>query len=79
MLHIDAEGYDYHVLLQFDFLRYKPSLVLYEQEHLSNDEKKLAQLLLEKHEYSCVACGGDILALSKTKEAPALGRRTYGM
>jgi FkbM family methyltransferase len=79
LLHIDAEGYDHQVLLQLDFLRYRPSVVLYEQEHLSNDEKKSARLLLEAHEYSCVAYGGDILALSKAKEARARERRIYRM
>jgi FkbM family methyltransferase len=79
LLHIDVEGYDYQVLLQFDFLKYRPSVVLYEQEHLSDHEKQSARLLLEQHGYSCAAYGGDILAISKAEQAAARGRRTYRM
>ena len=67
LLHIDAEGYDYHVLSQLDFLRYRPSIILYEHEHLADYEKRSAKSLLERHNYSCVAYGGDILALNKAK------------
>ncbi|GGA33418.1 FkbM family methyltransferase [Okeania sp. KiyG1] len=62
LLHIDTEGFDYKVLSQVDFLRYKPCVIMYEQKHLSNDEKKLAKSLLEKYNYNYLSYGGDILA-----------------
>jgi FkbM family methyltransferase len=73
LVHIDAEGYDYHILSQLDFLRYRPAVILFEHEHLSDDEKKLAQRLVEKHNYHCIAYGGDILALAEAERGSRSG------
>lgn len=62
LLHIDTEGFDYKVLSQVDFLRYKPSVIMYEHKHLSDDEKNLAKSLLQKYNYKCFPNRGDTLA-----------------
>ena len=51
LLHIDTEGFDYQVLSQIDFSRYKPQVVLYEHVHLSDDEKNAAESILRKYNY----------------------------
>jgi FkbM family methyltransferase len=43
---IDTEGYDFEVLKQIDFQRFRPSVVIYEQLHLSNTAKEESQALL---------------------------------
>lgn len=63
VLSIDTEGYDYQVLAQVDFDRYKPSVVLFEHKHLSNDDRDLANKLLAGHGYECTEYGGDTLAI----------------
>ncbi|MFC2042997.1 FkbM family methyltransferase [Chloroflexota bacterium] len=65
LIHIDTEKFDYKVLSQVDFLRYKPCVVLYETFHLSNAEKNSAESLLRKHNYNCVPYDRDTLALFK--------------
>lgn len=65
LIHIDTEGYDYKVLTTIDFSRNKPSVILYEHMHLSDDEVKSAKSLLEKNGFSCVQYGGDTLATVK--------------
>lgn len=61
-IHIDAEGYDYNVLLTIDFSRCKPSVILYEHKHLSDIESKSAELLLTQNGYDCVQYSSDTLA-----------------
>ena len=49
---IDTEGYDYEVLKQIDFQRFRPSLVIYEQIHLNATVKKASIELLNKAGYA---------------------------
>ena len=49
---IDTEGYDYEVLKQIDFQRFRPSLVICEQIHLSDTVKKASIELLDKAGYN---------------------------
>ena len=49
LIHIDTEGYDYQVLSTVDFSKYKPSVILYEHEHLSDIEKRSAESLLNQN------------------------------
>jgi FkbM family methyltransferase len=65
ILHIDTEGYDYHVLRQIDFKRISPKLILYEHIHLKADELQAATDLLCLHGYRCVNFGRDTLAIGK--------------
>jgi hypothetical protein len=62
LLNIDTEGFDYNVLSQVDFDRYKPLVILYEHKHLPVDEKNRAYELLTGRGYTCVEYGGDTLA-----------------
>jgi FkbM family methyltransferase len=64
IVHIDVEGYDYNVLRQIDFVRYKPRLILYEHAHLNNDELFKSRELLKSHRYKLVNCGLDTMAIS---------------
>jgi len=48
---IDTEGYDYEVLKQIDFQRFRPSLVIYERVHLSDAAKKASVDMLNKAGY----------------------------
>ena len=63
LMHIDTEGFDYKVLSQLDFQSYKPRAILYEVEHLSDDEKGMAAELLISHGYGLTLHGPDILAI----------------
>lgn len=65
LLHIDTEGFDYKVLSQVNFERYKPMVVLYEHRHLSVDEKEKAKLLFKRSGYNHFEYGGDTLAIFK--------------
>ena len=42
VLHIDAEGYDWMVLRQFDLRRYRPSVVRSEQSSLGTSDRAAA-------------------------------------
>lgn len=48
---VDTEGYDYEILKLIDFQRFRPSLVIYEQIHLSDTAKKASIELLNKAGY----------------------------
>ncbi len=50
---IDTEGYDFEVLKQIDFQRFRPGVVIYEQLHLSDAVKVESQALL-------MNCGYDV-------------------
>jgi len=63
LIHIDAEGFDYEVLSQIDFKKYKPSIVIYEHYHLSVDEKLKAESILQTHGYTVTELEEDTLAL----------------
>jgi len=65
LLHIDTEGFDYKVLSQLDFKRYKPSVILFEHHLLPNDEFVKARKLLRGNGYRLLQYGNDILALRR--------------
>lgn len=59
LLHIDTEGYDLHVLEQFDIALLQPFVVIYEHWHLSEVERDRASALLVESGYSVVVEGLD--------------------
>jgi len=65
LLHIDAEGYDFKVLSQVDFSKYKPSVVLFENKHLPEHEVIQAECLLKDEGYKWISLKGDHLCLRK--------------
>ena len=65
LLHIDAEGFDFKILSQIDFKRYKPLIVLYEHAHLPVTEKEKAKSFLTTSGYSLREYDTDTLAIFK--------------
>jgi FkbM family methyltransferase len=53
LLVIDTEGWDWRVLRQFDLDRLRPKIILYEHQHLGNEERQSARQFLARHNYSC--------------------------
>ncbi|GAB3198825.1 FkbM family methyltransferase [Pontibacter aydingkolensis] len=66
ILHIDTEGYDWKILSQLDFEKYKPEIILYEHKHLSKKEKKASINSLKKHNYTIFKLGGDFLGCNRS-------------
>jgi len=62
LIHIDVEGFDYGVLSQINFEKYKPLVILYEHFHLSMDEKAKAESLLKNQGYTLLNFDEDTLA-----------------
>lgn len=61
LLIIDAEGYDYQILKQIPFNKLKPKIIIFEDRHLSSNEKENCRKILIKNGYSIVR-GIDCLA-----------------
>lgn len=59
LLQIDTEGYDATLLGLFDFDAYRPSIVSFENVHLSPRELNFAIRRLIEHGYCVGACGKD--------------------
>jgi FkbM family methyltransferase len=62
LVHIDTEGFDYEVLRQIDFRRFRPAVVLFEHQHLTASDATEAERLLAQHGYSLAKYAGDTLA-----------------
>lgn len=63
LLHIDTEGYDWQVLRQFDFGRYRPQVVLYEHKHLPKQDRHAARELLRAQGYRLSNDASDTLGV----------------
>ena len=66
LLHIDAEGFDYQVLCQFDFVKYSPTVVLIEHLHMSHEQRMEVAEILKGNNYSIQNVGHDFLAIKKS-------------
>lgn len=64
LFHIDAEGYDYEILKQFDFDRFQPDLVIYEHKHLDEEERAASEDLLQSNGYETLRKDQDTVALA---------------
>ncbi len=64
LLHIDTEGYDWKILSQLDLNNYKPTIILYEQKHLSEVERRESIDFLIS-DYFIFDFGSDYLAINK--------------
>lgn len=62
LIHIDTEGFDYEVLRQIDFRRFRPAVILFEHEHLTASDAIEAERLLLEHGYSLEKYAGDTIA-----------------
>lgn len=63
LLHIDTEGFDYNVLSQVNFEKYRPKCILFEIHHLSESQEQKSEKLLEKFGYKLERYGVDVLAV----------------
>ena len=59
---IDTEGYDLNILRTIDFERFRPSLIIYEEKHLSNAERAEAHRLLSSYGYVVHPIGANAAA-----------------
>ena len=64
VLHIDTEGYDWKILSQLDIEKHEPKFILYEHNHLSEEEKSDSIDFL-KEKYTLFQLGIDILAVNR--------------
>jgi FkbM family methyltransferase len=62
LLQIDVEGYDYHVLKQFDFSRLRPLAIRMEWYNLPQDEKRMSLDLLKQWGYRTGQLESDLIA-----------------
>jgi len=53
-LQIDTEGYDYEILKQIPFQKIKPSIIMFEDRHLSDLQKGACKRLLSDNGYEIV-------------------------
>lgn len=53
-LQIDTEGYDQYILRQIPFNKIKPSMIVYEDRHLSKEEKEHCQKILVENGYTII-------------------------
>lgn len=59
---IDTEGYDYEILKLINFSQYKPELIIYEHQHLSDKNITKSKQLLKEQGYSLTSEGGNTVA-----------------
>jgi FkbM family methyltransferase len=64
VLCIDAEGWDFKILRQLDFSRWRPKLIRIEYINLSHDEKAAVAELLDQHQYCSCADGINLDAVA---------------
>ena len=64
VLQIDAEGYDYHILKQLDFSRFKPKVINLELVNMPKSEQHECKKILDKQGYLYIKAGYDLLAVS---------------
>lgn len=65
LLHIDAEGYDWMILQQFDFDIVRPKIVLFERDQLDKQDQEAARDMMQNAGYEVKAMGRDFLCLLK--------------
>ena len=73
LLHIDTEGHDHQILLQLDWSRWRPRVILFEVIHLTEQERTEAAALMRSEGYRLSLLGYDVLA---RHEGPARARRS---
>lgn len=63
VLQIDAEGHDYHILKQFDFARFRPSIINIELVNLPENEGVACKEILSRNGYVFRKTGYDLVAV----------------
>ena len=62
LLQIDAEGYDYEIIKTIDFQQLRPSIIAFEQLHLSERDRDNCIELLASHGYRFLVERMDVIA-----------------
>ena len=65
LLQIDAEGFDYQVIKIFDIAKTKPKAIVFENMHLSPNEKKECAALFESNDYAWHEFGANTVAMKR--------------
>jgi hypothetical protein len=65
LLHIDCEGFDYVILRQFDFTTVRPRIVLFEQKHLTAQDRQAAEIMMELAGYKVEEMETDVFCLAE--------------
>lgn len=65
-LHIDTEGHDFVVLQTMDFDAFRPSMIVFEHEHLNDSDCSSAYELLTSYGYELSKAMGDTIGLLKS-------------
>ena len=61
-LHMDTEGYDYPIVMQIDFEKLRPGMILIEVSHMSDAQIRECRELFEGNGYQVESDGWDMLA-----------------
>lgn len=72
LLFIDTEGFDYEVIKLFDVARTRPRMIVYENDHLSADERAACEAHLASGGYVVAHLGPNSFALAE--RIPELAR-----
>jgi FkbM family methyltransferase len=64
LVHTDTEGYDFHILQQIDFQKYRPKIILFEHAHMTPAEYRESKDLLQRFGYRLTNCGLDTVAIA---------------
>lgn len=65
LLHIDAEGYDFILLQQFNFAVIRPKVVIFERKHLSKHSELAAKALMEQAGYEVKTLETDFFCITR--------------
>jgi FkbM family methyltransferase len=65
LLHIDAEGFDYVILRQFDFTTFHSRIVLFEHTQQSSQDRRAAKTMMELAGYKVEQMETDFFCLSR--------------
>jgi FkbM family methyltransferase len=63
LLHIDCEGFDYVILRQFDFTTLRPRVVLFEQKHLTAQDRQAVRIMMERAGYKVQKMETDVFCV----------------
>lgn len=64
VLQIDAEGYDYHIMRQLDFKKFRPYIINLEIVNLPRAEQTACKRLLDEYDYLHIKAGYNLLAVA---------------
>jgi FkbM family methyltransferase len=79
LLLVDAEGHDDRILGQIDLDRHRPTIVIYERQHLTDVRRATVQERLSAHGYRVLDLGADALAVRRDAPlAVRLALRRHG-